>query len=1332
MTGKKWLDKLIRLVPYLFDILLIYIGIRCFKTKVIYAWAVVFSVYNFELLSREMNYKRLYRSRQILPVLAAPVFAVAGSLWMLFKFSFNSILPIQLSFEVIFKNILLMLLYIPVKIILLAVFPEFFGKKAVIETMSGKFYEYDETYGAWFLKDQHRYLRTLVRVLTFMFALTTVVYFVAVCRLGEESEWYLSVYPCAFLIILNEIYYYLNGYTKEEYEIIFMGEDAVAFDYGNYHRMKEILKKVFPGAYLLSHTGSGMTRSEGSKLYIDDLIASEDQVLKNTGLYFANLKDEYNQYNNDLIRSTIAMMKNENTLIFNSFYRDLSEYLYYPIFEHLLNNHRVLVILGKDSLADDVLSWLKDMTSAYCRTGYLFKVGIIDGNREEDYDIGIIRFSNVYDINTIKNNEEWLSQVNFVLGIETSRLLSTAQIFLSVLMEKINVRSETVYCFLDHYSEGLPDTLSHVFHINLTNVVASFYTKGIYTIMDWKANGDFRRQELFNKEMHYLGNGTEIAATALKNQVKNVQWYAETKAPLNDIRWIIRNYYLSLTKYANLHSTQNSYDSLLQFVPELWNTRQQKQTFLIAEDEENNVFTTVRNYMDRGLNQCFINVLSENYLLRDYFNDNYTVFINDPKAISSITPDYFKTERNAVSQLIVELAAGEVSKEHIAHELNLLGFEAEYPVDTLEELIAKYTGVTEPIINETIHERVDEYLETHEDLYYSITEETFNIYFARTLKRAYFVVENEEFENASVDTRLFGHIPQMVMPQQLLTYNGKLYRVLGISDSTGCILRRASDMYLGREYYRQNRTYTIDQVKETVRSRTVMGMEINKISCVVSVKSSGYLVMSDVNDINSAKYVDLSRDSSIQSYDRSYVNKNVLEIKLKDLPENVRLTLVLLLQESFRTLFPNVWQYIGVVSNIDDYGIFDKYLYHFEGDTDKDAIYIIEDSDIDLGILEAIDANIVRIMEIITDYADWHNKKINEPELIIEIPESTIAAVTDSTVREKEGVLRRFINWIKSKLARKPEATGETATEGEDDPAKEAVAEERKPTGKEDNEPETVKDGRTRYQREGFLNFGFEEVSKDMLTEELVSYLRKIGFTGSDLKKAREREIAADNFIDSEEIGRCDFCNRPLTGVSYQRLADGRIRCQECTNTAINTVAEFAEIFTQCKLMLETTYDIAFTVPIAIYTADAGVINKRRGAISTDWNSTGRTLGYAQYKNGQYTIWIENGSPRLAAIETIMHELVHIWQFSNWDKKAFAKIYGNKGRLVVYEGMAVWASIQMLYVLGETNHAGSRERQYMVIENEYGEGFRKFVDKYGMIRDGSVPVYTPFKQKYPL
>ena len=63
-----------------------------------------------------------------------------------------------------------------------------------------------------------------------------------------------------------------------------------------------------------------------------------------------------------------------------------------------------------------------------------------------------------------------------------------------------------------------------------------------------------------------------------------------------------------------------------------------ENSFLVVEDEFQNLFELVRLFSTRAKSQGFINVISENYLLRDYMLGNALTFISDPKAIRPLWP----------------------------------------------------------------------------------------------------------------------------------------------------------------------------------------------------------------------------------------------------------------------------------------------------------------------------------------------------------------------------------------------------------------------------------------------------------------------------------------------------------------------------------------------------------------------------------------------------------------------------------------------------------------------------------------------------------------------
>ena len=108
----------------------------------------------------------------------------------------------------------------------------------------------------------------------------------------------------------------------------------------------------------------------------------------------------------------------------------------------------------------------------------------------------------------------------------------------------------------------------------------------------------------------------------------------------------------------------------------------------------------------------------------------------------------------------------------------------------------------------------------------------------------------------------------------------------------------------------------------------------------------------------------------------------------------------------------------------------------------------------------------------------------------------------------------------------------------------------------------------------------------------------------------------------------------------------------------------------------------------------------------------GRVLGFAQKDSSGYSLYIENGSPKLAAMATIAHELTHIWQYQNWDEKMILSKYGKQYRLEIYEGMAKWAEIQYLLYLNEISYAKRQEIVTRLRDDEYGRGFIQYAKKY--------------------
>lgn len=1417
------------------------------------------------LLENAVNLRRDCRCQQVYYPMVAALYSVVMIVLVLLLggrtasvFSGDS--PLK-NAEVAAANLLLMLSFVLVKVLALIITSKASDTPKRPRALMERYYFYDAGTGRWYLKNRWINFRQLVLGCVVAGVIVSGVILGLVWALGAERGTWLYVFPCAAQIVLNEISNFLGGQTRGEQQTTIRADASYSSRISVFSRVQGALAYLFPAQLLSSHMGCEFMRSEGATNVLKTLSESEDRIDRITAAHFA-LK-EASVLNPDAVRATTELMHRKSVLFFTPFYRDVGDYIALPLVDTLISDKKCLIITSRASVCGDMKAWITELLDKYCKVHSLWSVGCLD-EREPHVDVGILSFGQLYNLKMLESNREFFHRVDFVLLLEPSLIVNTAQIALNIIMDEIAKDGGTpIYCVCDRPTNGLVDTMSHLLRTEIVEVAATPVPRSTYTAMAWDADGDYGRQRIFDKQTRYLGNGTELAAVAIRNQIPRVTWFSETKAPVRDIKWIDGQFYATLCRYMNISSQQKALDEKLTFVSNLWCAPSEKEQFLIVEDEFCNMFATMSLYLSRTAGQIFVNVLSEDYLLRDYMRCNRELFMSNPNAVPSLVPDYVKSERNTIIKLIITMSYCALTEEQIRTELALVGIETEDVFATLTRLICKYTDANDGVLTVKNFIRDDTGDDPRTENCFSITEQAFDQYFASTLKNAYYVVENEK-ATEYVDAKLFGHITQCMLPGQFVTYEGKYYEVKRVSPRVGVVLHRASDLYDARKYYRQLRTYhlaplTVDAV---ISTRKVIDIELSKIRCCFRVSTSGYLEMRSNHDLKTARVVDFSEDKMCGVLERSYKNKAVLRIRFPDMEQDVRFTVCLLLSEALRSVFPNGWQYIAVTLRYRDdvAGMLNHMVYRLDGAVAEDDpyIYIIEDSALDLGLLEAVERKLPMLFELILDYLEWHTEKLREPRFKdpvydIHLPEQEAIAV------EKENEATKKRGWLARKLralfgldkhkeeepaaepatepatetppeaaqqpdgaapsaepspdgAPEPELDPETETEslpehapetnaptdqtadaaedeqldvpdvplpaGADAPAAESNApaaeidapadeqtdisetedsdvcslegtdifEDEEGAGDGDLFHETLFEQNdilpipmSQYQRECFLKFGFEDMDSRLRVKETVAFLRARGLGDSDFTKARKRQ----QYTQEEQarhqgraVNRCDFCRCPITGVSYERLTDGRIRCNDCAASAITTEEEFRDLFRQTVDMMQALYHIDFDMPIQVLMTDANNVARGTGRLfvpSQEYAS--RVVGFARYADEQFGLVVENGAPRIACIATVAHEMTHIWQYRNWgatQRMALIKEYGAGRQTLIMEGMAMWAEIQLLYSMGETYQARVEEAETLEREDIYGVGFRLFCNEYPLVRDGGVVGRSPFLTFPPL
>lgn len=309
------------------------------------------------------------------------------------------------------------------------------------------------------------------------------------------------------------------------------------------------------------------------------------------------------------------------------------------------------------------------------------------------------------------------------------------------------------------------------------------------------------------------------------------------------------------------------------------------------------------------------------------------------------------------------------------------------------------------------------------------------------------------------------------------------------------------------------------------------------------------------------------------------------------------------------------------------------------------------------------------------------------------------------------------------------------AAAAEDEAAEEPAPQEETPAQAEEPTAPVIKT--VPYHERYYLKYREGKRSTPLDLDGTKAFLQELGFDGGELRQAREGKSCAESFRNTDKNKNnqmfCSYCGAEISGVEFFRLPDGRTRCTTCSKTLVKTKAEVQELCQRVINNMDTFFGATIDVPISIEVVEERKLKKKIGVpLGTRDSQSMLILGVAINKKKNYSIILENGAPRISLIATFAHELTHIWQYTHWDNNKNFKKCPKSKRLLVYEGMAKWAEIQYLYLIGETNVAKREEAITRNRQDEYGIGFCLYEDYYPLSREAMACEDTPFTPgRYP-
>lgn len=209
----------------------------------------------------------------------------------------------------------------------------------------------------------------------------------------------------------------------------------------------------------------------------------------------------------------------------------------------------------------------------------------------------------------------------------------------------------------------------------------------------------------------------------------------------------------------------------------------------------------------------------------------------------------------------------------------------------------------------------------------------------------------------------------------------------------------------------------------------------------------------------------------------------------------------------------------------------------------------------------------------------------------------------------------------------------------------------------------------------------------------------------------------------------CDFCARPISGGEYQVLKDGRERCSACSRSVVREPGDVKNLFRETKRRMEQLFGISFANEIGVSVVNAKKLAK--GDFTPTAGFDARAIGYVEIRRGRQVMVLENGAPRVRFMSTCAHELTHCWQnqtkfFISLHAAVAAGQVSREDMLAIVEGHSTWAEVQYLFLVGEMENAYFMMDSYLRRDDEYGKGFKLYMEKYGFTKGPVVLKDTPF------
>lgn len=163
-----------------------------------------------------------------------------------------------------------------------------------------------------------------------------------------------------------------------------------------------------------------------------------------------------------------------------------------------------------------------------------------------------------------------------------------------------------------------------------------------------------------------------------------------------------------------------------------------------------------------------------------------------------------------------------------------------------------------------------------------------------------------------------------------------------------------------------------------------------------------------------------------------------------------------------------------------------------------------------------------------------------------------------------------------------------------------------------------------------YLNFGYEQtpaVFDFAGLEKLISQFRQ--------------QVERSELVRTNDDSRCFFCHKHLEEGKGERLEDGRLICDKCKETSVDTYEALENLFGQVVTFIKGSTTVADTLPEAkIDFVSTLELRQRYGE-----DAERLPIAYCDHMNS--CIFVEYGLPKSALCSCIARGITELWQDQN-------------------------------------------------------------------------------------